>query len=119
METISAQEWKMIQEQWQVQMWCKVLEVVEDEKHIIYCALEIPNASYATLPGTPGWELLSEEELSLPDPKEKMKTMIIRSIDYAYQQLGNPQAEMLLLKDGPYGIPVVKATSGARTSEAV
>ena len=108
MQTISAQEWKMIQEQWQVQMWCKVLEVVGDESHIIYCALEISGELYKTLPCKPGLGLLSQNEFSLSDPKEVMKTMITRSIDYAYGQLNNPQAEMLLLKDGPYGIPVVK-----------
>jgi hypothetical protein len=85
------------------------LEVVGDEKHIIYCALEIPKSSYATLPGIPGWELLTDEELFHPDPKETMKTMLIRSIEHAFQQLANPQAEMLLLKDGPYGIPEIKA----------
>jgi hypothetical protein len=108
MEMISAPDWQMIQEQWQVQMWCKVLDVMGDEKNLVYCSLEIPTEDYENLPGVPGISLLTAQELAHPDPSEVMKTMILRSIEYIYQKTGNAQAELLFLKDGPYGIPEVK-----------
>lgn len=107
-DMISAPEWKMIQEQWQVQMWCKVLEVMGDEKNLIYCSLEIPNDGYDKLPGIPGINLLTAEELSQADSREVMKSMILKSIEYIYHKNGDVNAEMLFLKDGPYGIPEVK-----------
>ncbi len=109
MEMISTPDWKMVQEQWQVQMWCKVLDVIGDDKNLIYCALEIPRADYENLPGIPAITLLTEQELGLSDTEEIMKTMIQRSIQHAYQKAGNPEAEMLLLQDGPYGIPEVNS----------
>ncbi|MEM7369782.1 MAG: nickel-dependent lactate racemase [Bacteroidota bacterium] len=108
MEMIAAPDWSMIPEQWQVQMWCKVLRVIEEEDHLIYCALEIPRQDYANLPGQVGLDLLTQSEHDSLSKEQRMALMQERAIAHAWAQLGNPQARILYLKDGPYGIPHIK-----------
>ncbi|MBK8504415.1 MAG: nickel-dependent lactate racemase [Saprospiraceae bacterium] len=107
MQTISESHWKMIQEQWQVQMWCKVFEVIEKENNLYYCALEIPESEYADLPGLAGIKLLTNEERQLP-ANQAMKLMIEKSIKHAISSSDSDHPTLLLLKDGPYGIPIVR-----------
>lgn len=103
---ISDPQWEMIQEQWQVQMWCKVLTQIEHENNLIYCALEIPEAAYDYLPGVPGHRLVEKTALdNAHSDGEKMTMIIEAAIQRAIARFDNPQ--MLLLKDGPYGIPEV------------
>ena len=103
---ISDPEWEMIQEQWQVQMWSKVLTRIEHEDHLIYCALEIPDAAYEHLPGVPGLHLVGKTQLDRArSDEEKITMMVEAAIRQAIAISDNPQ--ILLLKDGPYGIPEV------------
>lgn len=106
LSAIAAPDWKMVQEQWQVQMWCKVLQRTGGAEHIWYCGLEIPVVDYWGLPNMPGLSLLTAEEQNLP-PLEAMPLMVSRAIEKAVEQLGISNPEILVLKDGPYGIPEV------------
>ena len=107
-EMISDDGWTMIQEQWQVQMWCKVLDRIEKPENLFYCALEIPESEYAYLPGIPGHHLLATAELtSATSAEDKMKTIVETALQTAIQSYGEKIPEILVLKDGPYGIPEV------------
>ena len=102
---ISAPEWKLIQEQWQVQMWCKVFDLLGSPDHLIYCALEIEPAAYDVLPGTAGIQLLDEEERRSLDPERAVKRMVERALAHALEESDQEKPSVLFLKDGPYGIP--------------
>lgn len=105
MSMIMAPDWKLIQEQWQVQMWCKVFEVLEKEKNFLYCALEIPEKDYEYLPGTPCISMIS---VNKNDPPEvSVRLMIEKAVEYACKESDKNHPSILLLKDGPYGIPEV------------
>jgi nickel-dependent lactate racemase len=107
MDLISAPGWQMVQEQWQVQMWCKVLDVIGREENLIYCATDIPREAYATLPGLPGLDFLTaSEHATLPAP-QRVALMTERALAHAVQLSGKSNPTILLLKDGPYGIPEV------------
>jgi nickel-dependent lactate racemase len=108
MRLISAPDWQMVQEQWQVQMWCKVLDVIGREENLIYCATDIPRGAYATLPGLPGLDFLTDAEHATLSVPERMVLMTERALAHAVQASGKPNPSILLLKDGPYGIPEVK-----------
>ncbi|MEZ4825149.1 MAG: nickel-dependent lactate racemase [Bacteroidia bacterium] len=102
MSMILKPEWKLIQEQWQVQMWCKVLDVVGTKENLLYCALEIPESEYEYLSVTPC--------ISMADgntPLKKMETMVEKAIEFACAQSGKNTPSILFLQDGPYGIPEV------------
>lgn len=107
MDLISAPGWQMVQEQWQVQMWCKVLDVIGSEDNLIYCSVDIPRSAYATLPGKPGLDFLTNDETVLP-PAQRVARMTERALTHALQASGKPNPTVLLLKDGPYGIPEIK-----------
>lgn len=106
MQEISQPGWPMIQEQWQVQMWCKVLDIIGEANNLYYCALEIQDSLYQNLPGIAGIQMLTDPEKSLNE-EEKMKLMVERSILNAVSRCKSPSPSILMLKDGPYGIPLV------------
>ena len=105
MKNISANDWQIIQEQWQVQMWCKVFEVIKDPGNLYYCSLEIPESDYNYLPGRAAIRMLDEAERMSP-PNQSVKLMIERSLAHAIETSKTATPQILLLKDGPYGVPV-------------
>ncbi len=107
LEMISDPQWEMIQEQWQVQMWSKVLTRIENDNNLIYCALEIPDAEYEHLPGVPGWKLVDQSEWPAFTDEEKVVQMTEAAIQRAVSASDNSEPSIVLLKDGPYGIPEV------------
>ncbi|MEM8967806.1 MAG: nickel-dependent lactate racemase [Bacteroidota bacterium] len=104
---ISDPQWEMIQEQWQVQMWSKVLTRIEREGNLIYCALEIPDTEYEQLPGIAGFQLLDQSELKSLTDEEKIIRITEAAIRRAVSSSNVPNPTIVLLKDGPYGIPEV------------
>jgi nickel-dependent lactate racemase len=105
MEMISAPDWKMVPEQWQVQMWCKVLDVLGSEDHLYYCCLDIPLPDYRILPGHPAMELVADLATGGESKVAQMERMVERVIAEAIRRSGKPDPAILFLKDGPYGIP--------------
>ncbi len=106
MQMISDPSWQIIQEQWQVQMWCKVLDVTQSEDHLYYCALEIPEEEYEYLPGHPAIQFLTDGERNLP-AAEAVILMLNRSLRHAMKSCEVAEPTILFLKDGPYGIPTL------------
>jgi hypothetical protein len=92
-------------------MWCKVLDVIEEESNLIYCSLEIPEKDYSILPCVSGHAFLSRAELNgIDNSAEHIRLMVEQSIVTAVQRLKKKlgaDPEVLFLKDGPYGVPEV------------
>lgn len=104
-QMISDPAWKMVQEQWQVQMWCKVLDVIGSEDNLIYCCVDIPLKNYDILPGKAGLDLIKDLEGQKLPKVQQMEKMTERALAYAMKQTGKSSPSILFLKDGPYGIP--------------
>ena len=98
-------------------MWTKVLEVVESEENLIYCSLEITDEDYALLPGTAGKRFMKTLELlNGRTAKEQMEAMVESVLSVAIDTLRvhlNRDPEVLLLRDGPYGVPEVNDHEGS------
>ncbi len=109
---IQAPDWIFTHDQWETQIWGKVLAAIGSEQNLIYCSLEIPVEDYTILPGVCGLSLLSAEELAMgQDEARLMKTMLERALAAAVRDLRRSlgrDPEMLFLRDGPYGVPVVR-----------
>lgn len=105
MDLITRSDWNLIQEQWQVQMWCKVLRKIEREDHLIYGSLQIPEEEYEILPGQAAFRFLTEKERSNLDEVEAVRRMTTRSVARALEMSPDPDPSVLFLEDGPYGIP--------------
>jgi lactate racemase len=100
MKEIMSPEWNFVQEQWQVQLWCKAYQKIGSFDHLIYCATEIPEDSYRDLPVLPGVKLA---------PGLTIEEMMEKSIVHAFKTCKSKDLDVpsvILLKDGPYGVPV-------------
>ena len=105
MEMINSPNWMLIQEQWQVQMWCKALDVLEDPEHLLYVGLEISAEDFKGLPGICGWQFIPGGKPNGQASKDLIKTMLWESLQFAVKRSTTQPPDILLLKDGPYGIP--------------
>ena len=104
--TINAPDWSIIQEQWEVQMWCKVYDVIQNWDHLFYCALEISAEDYSFLPGKAMFNMVNINTNDNPD--EQMLTLVEAALEDAIKSSMVEAPSILYLKDGPYGIPEVK-----------
>jgi nickel-dependent lactate racemase len=120
LRAITSPHWSFLHDQWQTQMWGKVLKAVGPEGKLVYCCLEIPETGYAILPGVSGYEFLSGVGQSGPRGRlETMQAMVQsaavsllreRRRRTAWRQRAGREPEALLLEDGPYGVPQVSRT---------
>lgn len=122
LRSISAPSWAFVHDQWETQVWGRVLEVLGSPGNLIYCCLEIPQEEYRSLPCRPGLELLSPDEAAegrVRDSREAdrlMRSMAERAVGTAVAELGrrlDRAPETLFLRDGPYGIPEVSPEGGS------
>jgi hypothetical protein len=120
LQTIKSPDWAFTHDQWETQMWGKVLETIGAEENLIYCSLEIPEQEYSFLSGTAGLNLLTPEERAAGrSAVELMKLMVERAVcgatDNLRRRLGR-DPEVLFLPDGPYGVPEVTTHSHSTDS---
>ena len=87
-------------------MWCKVFDVIGSPDNLVYLSLDIPDSEYSEIPGFAGIGLLNAEERQRMSREDCMALMIKRAIELAKKR--RPNDEILLLADGPYGIPIVE-----------
>jgi hypothetical protein len=110
LRTIKSKDWNFTHDQWETQMWGKVLEVIGGDENLIYCSLEVPDEAYAVLPGIPGLRYLTDDERGSGRSDEELMTLVVNravgaAIDTLRGRLGR-EPRVLLLRDGPYGVPV-------------
>jgi nickel-dependent lactate racemase len=110
LQTIKSKDWIFTHDQWETQMWGKVLDRIDGDENLIYCSLEVPDEAYAILPGIPGLRYLTADERSSGKPQEELMTLMVnRAVDAAIEKLRarlGKDPRVLLLRDGPYGVPV-------------
>lgn len=100
-------EWKFIKDQWEAEVWGRVLRKVGEEG-LIYCSLEIERPEYDFLPGICGLNFLKGKRAK-PSPN-KAQEMVQNAILYAvrrYQEKG-VEPTMAFIREGPYAVPVLK-----------
>jgi nickel-dependent lactate racemase len=111
LQIIMSPEWTFLHDQWETQMWGKVIQSIGSELNLLYCACEIPREDYCIIPCKSGFEFYHESEFQNEQgSKQIVKAMTSRAICFAIEKL---RAEMgrdpgvLFLRDGPYGVPMV------------
>lgn len=105
LEELSSPDWKFIPDQWQVQMWGKVFEVIPQD-HLIYYAPQIPKSDYGILPGVDGNTFLDEAD-RYKDKDGLIPVFLERAIEKVtriFIKLHDRQPRIAWLADGPYGI---------------
>ncbi len=106
---ISDPAWQFTKDQWEPEMWGKVIRKVGPEG-LIYCAPNIPPLDYQYLPGTSGYDFLPPGEAGKP-LLEAAQIMVQNAIYYALEKYqGN--ASMAFVCEGPYAVPMMTPLNG-------
>lgn len=102
MEMIVKPSWTFTPEQWQAQMWTRLFLKIPP-KNLIYCTLDIPEASFSWLPET--------DARSITPKARSLQELMAGSLRWALNnleiQIGR-EPRVAFLIDGPYGIPVAE-----------
>lgn len=95
-------------DQWEVEMWCKVLQKVGGATGLIYCTNGISAGELEKLPLTSGYAYTGEQQLCPMVAKAIQKT-----IQEWQQRLGR-QPRMGVILDGAHAIPVLRPRVASR-----
>jgi nickel-dependent lactate racemase len=98
--------WTFTKDQWEPQMWGKVLKKVGEEG-LIYCSAILSAKDHQLVPGGMGWDYLPEQGDA--DDAEKSRAMVQNAIVYAvsHPRWGGDPPSMAFIKEGPYAVPVL------------
>jgi hypothetical protein len=99
--------WKFTRDQWEPQMWGKVIDKVGEEG-ILYCTASIPEKEQRLVPGTAGWDFLPDR---IPaDDAETAQAMVRNAVVYAcrHPKWGDRKPSVAFIVEGPYAIPCAR-----------
>jgi nickel-dependent lactate racemase len=101
---IKSPGWKFTRDQWEPEVWGKVLRKV-GEGGLIYCSPEIGPRDYSLLPGRSGLELLEENnQLTVIEKAREMTQRAVLLAVARRPSSGLPLA-MAFIREGPYAVP--------------
>ncbi len=106
LEIIKAPSWKFTKDQWEPEVWGRVLRKV-GEQGLIYCSADIPPQDYVLLPGISGYEFLTSSAHK-KGRRAKVQEMVQNAVLYFYHRSPHKPNEprMALIKEGPYAVLV-------------
>ena len=107
-ELLKSPAWKFTKDQWEPEVWGRVLRKIGEEG-LIYCTTDIPEKDFARLPGVSGYEFLTPAGKK-KDRAKKVQEMVQNAIIYFYTQYTNRQISprLAFISEGPYAVPVKK-----------
>ncbi|MGQ9644923.1 MAG: nickel-dependent lactate racemase [Thermodesulfobacteriota bacterium] len=97
-------DWKFTKDQWEPEVWGKVLKKVGEEG-LIYCSLEIERENYCAIPGVCGLDFMRGRRIK--PSVEKAQEMVQKAVLFAvsrYRQKGI-EPTMAFIREGPYAVP--------------
>jgi lactate racemase len=98
--------WRFTKDQWEPQMWGKVLGKVGDQG-LIYCSARLSREAHQLVPGGMGWDYLQDAKFA--DDAAAAQTMvqnaIIAAVRHPRWRTGQPS--VAFIKEGPYAVPVL------------
>ena len=99
--------WHFTKDQWEVEMWGKVLRKVGEEG-LIYCTLEIPGEDQWLLPGQCGLDFLKrvKKRVSLEMAQEMVQNAV-RFALHRYLEKGI-EPTTAFVREGPYAVPILQ-----------
>jgi nickel-dependent lactate racemase len=107
-ELLRSPGWKFTKDQWEPEVWGRVLRKVGEER-LIYCTSDIPERVFDMLPGVSGYEFLTPAGRKKPRGK-KIQEMVQNAVIYFHRALEKRQTSprMAFIREGPYAVPVKK-----------
>ncbi|MGA2315115.1 MAG: lactate racemase domain-containing protein [Thermodesulfobacteriota bacterium] len=108
---IQNSHWQFTKDQWEPEVWGKVIRKVGEEG-LIYCTIEISKEDHCLLPGVCGLDLIKGKRKS--PTLEKAQEMVQNAVLLAtcrYREKG-VEPTMAFIREGPYAVPVLRRKSG-------
>ncbi len=106
-KTLSQPEWTFTKDQWEPEMWVRVLRKV-GEDGLIYCTIEMSDSDYCLLPGLCGLDFLKKRKKKPSlDMAQEMVQNAVRFAIYRYREKGM-EPSMGFVREGPYSVPVLQ-----------
>jgi hypothetical protein len=107
-EVLRSPSWKFTKDQWEPEVWGRVLRKVGEEG-LIYCTSDVPQKDFAILPGVSGYEFLSPSGKKKNRAK-KVEEMVQNAVIYFYESYRQRQItpRLAFISEGPYAVPVKK-----------
>ena len=105
MSTLLNPGWAFTKDQWEPQMWAKVLDKVGEEG-LVYCSAVLSPKEHLIVPGRAGWDYLPND--SPEDEMVRARTMLQNAVVYAVKSPRRKGAapRVAFIKEGPYAVPV-------------
>jgi len=104
---IKSADWKFIKDQWEPEVWGKVIKKVGEEG-LIYCTVDLSKEDHCLLPGLCGLDFLKRKtkKLSL----EKAQEMVQKAVLFAVQRYREKGIEptVAFIREGPYAVPILR-----------
>lgn len=107
LKIISHPNWKFTKDQWEPEVWGRVLRKVGEEG-LIYCALDISEEDYQLLPGQCGLDFLikKRKKPSLQVSQEMVQNAVFFAV-HRYREKG-VEPTMAFIREGPYAVPILR-----------
>ena len=105
-EVLKSPSWKFTKDQWEPEVWGRVLRKVGEEG-MIYCTSDIPEPVFSMLPGVSGYDFLTPAGKKKSRAK-KVQEMVQNAVFYFYQSARERSISprVAFVREGPYGVPV-------------
>jgi nickel-dependent lactate racemase len=107
LDLLRTPHWKFTKDQWEPEVWGKVLRKVGEEG-LIYCSLEIERKNYCLLPSVCGLDFLKGKRIK--PSLEKVQEMVQRAVQFAVSRYREKGIEptMAFIREGPYAVPTLR-----------
>jgi nickel-dependent lactate racemase len=104
LKMLLAPDWKFTRDQWEPQMWGKVLAKVGEEG-LVYCSTRLPAREAEIVPGRFGWEYLDPPPAG--DDTAQAQAMVQNAVIACVHDArwGGRTPSFAFMKEGPYAIP--------------
>jgi nickel-dependent lactate racemase len=105
LELLRSPSWRFTRDQWEPQMWGKVLAKI-GEDGLIYCSSILPRADGEIVPGRLGWELIGDEPY--PDDAARAAAMTQNAIIMCvhHPRWAGARPSFAFVREGPYVVPM-------------
>jgi nickel-dependent lactate racemase len=102
---ISHPDWTFTKDQWEPEVWGRVLRKIGEEG-LIYCTLEISKEDYCLLPGQCGLDFLRRKKIkpAMEASQEMIQNAVLFAV-YRYRERGI-EPTMAFIREGPYAVPI-------------
>jgi len=102
---ISHPDWTFTKDQWEPEVWGRVLRKIGEEG-LIYCTLEISKEDYCLLPGQCGLDFLRRKRIkpAMEASREMVQNAVLFAV-YRYRERGI-EPTLAFIREGPYAVPI-------------